>query len=77
MSLTGATTAVDKVEFLTAMEQEEDVEEEVDEDEETIVATEVVEEVAVHLIMELISHMSPITLNMKGRLYSQNKQEEW
>ena len=48
-----------------------------DGDEETIVATEVVEEVAVHLIMELISHMSPITLNMKGRLYSQNKQEEW
>ena len=61
---------MEDVDISMAEVAEEDVEEEVNEGEEET-AEEVVEEAAAHMKMELTSHMSPVTLKIQIRPYSQ------
>ena len=66
MPLSEVTTTVEKVDILVAMNEVEYVEEEMDDYKVAIVASEALEELTVHLNMELTSHISPTTSNMNS-----------
>ena len=71
-----ANVSVDKVGILMAENREEDGEKVTEKAYEVIVDVMTVEEVAVHMKMELIPQMSPFTFNRKSGTQYQNKQKE-
>ena len=73
MPLYGVTGSVDEVDVLAAVDEADWVEEELDDTKEAIASVGIVEEVAVHLKIELTSIMSPDTLKTKSGAHSKKK----